>query len=277
MASVTTWADQQGMAEAPTGVRIAVAAHRPYWMPSDPLYVPVQAGAALAGSPIPGFRRDDEGDGGISELNPHLSELTVLWWAWKRLACADSVPGAVGLAHYRRHFSGSGERGTLTASEAEELLSRTPVLVPRERNYRIETLGSHYDHTFDPVHVDLLVSAMAEVHPECCAALHRHLSGTRGHMFNMLVMRTDLLRVYCEWAFPVAMAVEARLDYRGLSAFERRAPGRLSEFLLDTWLASEGVPFVEAPVRDMEPVNWVRKGGAFLAAKTFGRKYVASF
>lgn len=257
-------------------MRIAVAAHKPYWIPPDPMYVPVQAGA-MGRDSIPGFCRDDADDGGISALNPHLSELTVLWWAWKNLAEGSSAVDAVGLAHYRRHFAGSGEKDTLTTSDARALLSRAPLILPRRRNYYIETLGSHYDHTFDPKHLDLLVSALAEVHPGSSPALHRCLSGTRGHMFNMFIMRSDLMREYCEWSFPVVLAVEKGLDYTDMSAFESRAPGRLSEFLLDTWIISEGLSYAECPVRDMEPVNWARKGGSFLAAKFMGKKYVESF
>ena len=28
-------------------LRVVVAAHKPYWMPADPVYLPVQAGAVL--------------------------------------------------------------------------------------------------------------------------------------------------------------------------------------------------------------------------------------
>ena len=255
---------------------IAVAAHKPYWMPSDPMYVPVQAGA-LGRNRIDGYRSDAEGDGGISALNPHLSELTVLWWAWEHLAkCADAND-AVGLVHYRRHFAGSGEKGTLTSAEAADLLSRAPILLPKQRNYVIETLGSHYDHTFGTAQLDLLIAAVAETHPESSPVLYRRLSSTRGHMFNMFIMRADLLCAYCEWAFPVVLAIEERFDYEGMSAFDARSPGRLSEFLVDAWLASRDLPYLECPVRDMEPINWAKKGSAFLAAKFMGRKYVSSF
>ena len=260
----------------PHSVRIAVAAHKPYWMPSDPMYIPVQAGA-MGRDPIDGFRRDDEGDGGISALNPHLSELTVLYWAWKNLAECKDAESAIGLAHYRRHFAGEGERGTLTSAEAEKLLSRAPVLLPKVRNYYIETLGSHYDHTFSPEYLDLLVSAVADLHPESSVALYRTLSGTRGHMFNMFVMRSDFVSEYCKWAFPVVLTVEKSIDYSQLSGFDARTPGRLSEFLLDTWLATKNLEPLEVSVREMEPVNWMKKGASFLASKFVGRKYSESF
>lgn len=110
-------------------VRVAVAAHKPYWMPADPMYVPVHAGAALATEPIPGFMRDDEGAGGISELNPHLSELTVLYWTWKQLTQVGDAPYAIGLVLNRRClckaggmealYDGDASFGAMNEDEAE--------------------------------------------------------------------------------------------------------------------------------------------------------------
>lgn len=254
----------------PATPAIVVASHKPYWMPDDPLYLPVQVGAA--GKPdIPGFQRDDEGDN-ISDQNAHYSELTGLYWAWKNL----DAP-AVGLAHYRRHFAGSGERGVLTLGEAEDLLAKAPVVLPKRRNYYIETLESHYANTLDGSHMDYVRAALHDEDPAYLEAFNRHMAQTGGHMFNMMIMRRDLLDEYCSWMFPVVGCAESLVNYSGLNPFEARVPGRMSEYLLDTWLNRNGIPFVEVPVKDMEPVNWVKKGGSFLAAKFGGRKYEASF
>lgn len=254
---------------APT--KILVASHKPYWMPSDPLYMPVHVGAALADAPLEGFQPDDAGDS-ISAENPRYCELTALYWGWKNLE-ADHL----GLAHYRRHFAGSGERGTLTGEEAADLLRRAPVICPKPRNYVIETIEAHYGHTFDPVHIECLRAALEAISPESLPAFEASMSGTRAHMFNMLVMRRDLLDAYCEWLFSVLRLAEAGIDFTGMTPFEQRCMGRLGERLLDTWLAANDVPYVERAVKDMEPVNWVRKGGSFLSAKFAGKKYKESF
>ena len=85
-------------------LRVVVAAHKPYWMPADPVYLPVQVGAAGKES-IPGYTRDDSGEN-ISAKNPHYCELTGLYWAWKNLpgddrlgAGAGPERGAGGAAH----------------------------------------------------------------------------------------------------------------------------------------------------------------------------------
>lgn len=57
-------------------IKILVAAHKPYWMPDDDVYLPIQVGAA--GKESLGWQRDDEGDN-ISEKNPNYCELTALY------------------------------------------------------------------------------------------------------------------------------------------------------------------------------------------------------
>ena len=63
-------------------VKVIVAAHKPYEMPFDKMYLPVHVGAA--GKDSIGYQRDDEGDN-ISNLNPYYCELTGLYWAWTNL------------------------------------------------------------------------------------------------------------------------------------------------------------------------------------------------
>ena len=72
-------------------IKIVIAAHKPYVMPEDKIYLPVQVGSE--GKQNIGFQRDNEGDN-ISEKNPSFCELTGLYWAWKNLD-ADYI----GLAH----------------------------------------------------------------------------------------------------------------------------------------------------------------------------------
>ncbi len=251
-------------------MKVLVAAHKPYWMPQDPLYVPVQAGAAGKES-IEGFQRDDAGDN-ISAKNPRYCELTALYWGAKNVDV-----DYLGLVHYRRHFKGAGEHGTLTLSEARELLSEAPVIVPQKRNYFIETLESHYGHTFDPQHIAYVREAIAELAPEHSETFDQHMAGTKAHMFNMFVMRKDLLNAYLDWLMPILESVEARIDFIGMTDFEARAMGRLSERLLDVWLTVNDVPYVEVPTISLEKTNWLKKGTSFLAAKFTNKKYEKSF
>lgn len=259
------------LGEGENGPCVLVAAHKPYWMPSDKLYVPVQVNAARAGGAIEGYRRDDEGDN-ISQKNPRYCELTALWWGWRNLDCE-----ALGLVHYRRHFAGAGERGILTFDQAETLLAKVPVVVPKARNYVIESVASHYAHTHDAAHLDALRAGVLAVSPERLEAYEKTMASKRVHMFNMLLMRREVLDPYCQWLFDVLAVVEEGIDFSGMIPFEERCVGRLGEFLLDVWLRSEGVPYAEVRMRELESVNWLRKGTSFLAAKFLGKRYRKSF
>ena len=251
---------------------ILVASHKPYWMPSDPLYLPVQVGAAQHDH-IEGFAHDDEGDN-ISSKNPRYCELTALWWGWRNLSC-----DWLGLVHYRRHFAGSGERGFLSSADAERLVSNGDVVVAKARNYYIETIESHYMHTFDQDGSQLaaLRKGVHDVSPARVATLEEHLAQRKGHMFNMLIMPRDVLDAYCTWLFDVLEATESYLDFSQMNDFHARCVGRLGERCLDVWLKSEGVPVQEVRVKNPEKTNWVKKGGDFLAAKFFGKRYESSF
>lgn len=262
-------------------MRILVAAHKPYPMPDDDIYLPVQAGSA--GRDSIGYTRDDGGDN-ISGRNGGYSELTVLYWAWKNLQ-----EDVIGLAHYRRHFSGKGASilisqkrriSVLGADEAKKALASCDIIVPKCRRYFIETLLSHYAHTLNEEH---LVSARRLIiarDPDLAKTVDAVYSRTYGYMFNMFIMRRELLCDYCEWLFPILFELEKEFSDEGLSAFEARIFGRVSEILFNIWLEekrSDGLTVKEIPVVNTEPVNWLKKGSAFLLAKFAGKRYTKSF
>ena len=268
-------------------IKIIVAAHKPYAMPKDGIYVPVQVGSA--GKESIQFARDDSGDN-ISERNPSFCELTGLYWAWKNL---DS--DYLGLAHYRRYFTLQGLNGwkyrkssaeeklkcVLSGRQLEKLVSKYPIILPKKRNYLIETLYSHYAHSHYGVHLDVTREIIREKYPEYLEAFDATMKQRSGHMFNMYIMRRDLSDAYCEWVFDILFELEKRIDVAGLSAFQGRLYGRISEIIFNVWLKYQveqhQYPVKEVGCMHLEPINWTKKGGAFLKAKFFHDKYSGSF
>ena len=125
-------------------IKVIVATHKKYQMPTDPMYLPVQVGSE--GKEDLGYQRDNEGEN-ISQLNPAFCELTGLYWAWKNLD-ADYI----GLAHYRRHFKGKQHdkdpfKEVLTQAEASVLFDKTDIILTKKRKYYIETIHDHYAQT----------------------------------------------------------------------------------------------------------------------------------
>ena len=261
-------------------IYVAVAAHKPYRMPEDPAYVPVHVGADLNPSVCEGYQQDNEGES-ISGLNGSYSELTAMYWVWQNVD-AD----VKGLVHYRRLF-GSLDPARRRVKDPFERLATTGELmrlvgdhgavVPRMRRYYIETVRDHYAHTHDAAHLDACRSVLLGRCPEYAAAWDEHMRGTSLHICNMCVMRTDLFDAYCAWLFPILGDLTGMIDSSGMSPFEARWPGRISELLIDPWMSVNGVDFAELPVVSPEPVDWVAKGRGFLAAKFLGKKYEKSF
>ena len=239
------------------GLKIIVAAHKPYWMPEEPAYLPLQVGAA--GKPGIGFRRDDEGEN-ISARNANWCELTGLYWAWKNLK-AD----AVGLVHYRRHFQ--GERGIATGAEIAALLEKADAVLPRKRNYFIETTRSQYVHAHHAEDLDVTRAILVERHPEYVKAFDAAMASTKGHRFNMFVMRRPQFDAYCTWLFDVLFELERRLDISSYSPYDARVFGFVAERLLDVWIAANGIRFAELPVLHVESQHWPRKIVNFLRRK----------
>lgn len=266
-----------------SSIQIAVASHRPYRMPEDAMYLPLHVGRALHPDTVfgPNFIGDDTGDN-ISTLNNYFSELTGLYWIWK-----NSTADYRGLVHYRRHFATASSRSRFFAkdrfskivgeSEISQLFQHTDIILPRKRNYVIETVHSHYSHTFNSIQLDETKAILQEQQPEYIPAFNHVMQGKTAHMFNMLVMKDEKLDEYCSWLFPILFELQSRIDPAQYDAFNARYPGRISEMLLDVWINTCGYSYLELPVVNIEPVNWSHKGKAFLDAKFRGKKYTASF
>ena len=268
-------------------VTVIIAAHKKYRMPEDPMYLPLHVGAEGKkdenGDPLDlGYAKDNTGDN-ISELNPSFCELTGLYWAWKNL---DSR--YTGLVHYRRHFGKKVKddpfKGILKFEDIAADLGRTRVFVPRKRKYYIESLYSHYGHTHYAEHLDITRQIICEKYPDYTESYDRVVRHTYGFMFNMMIMERELLDDYCSWLFDILFELKDRVGEDDLSAFQARFYGRVSEIIFNVWLdrqISSGrisdKEIKELGLIYMEKINWINKGGAFIKAKLFHKRYENSF
>lgn len=259
-------------------IKIIVATHKKYKMPEDKMYLPVQVGTE--NKERLGYQPDNDGEN-ISSKNPYFCELTGLYWAWKNLD-ADYI----GLSHYRRHFSVEKHieketdkkfESVLKEKELRDILRNTDVILPKKRNYYIENLYSHYEHTMYIEPLDETRKIIEEKYPEYLGEFDKLHKRTSAHMFNMFIMKKEILNDYCTWLFDILFELEKRIDVKQYDAFHARFFGRVSELLLDVWINKNNMNYKEVKVIDMENVNWFKKGFAFLRAKFTGKKYGKSF
>ena len=256
-------------------IKIIVAAHKRYRMPADPMYIPVHVGKN--GKEGMGYVGDDTGDN-ISSLNPHLCELTGIYWAWRNISAEY-----IGLVHYRRHFTalpllqriGKDKFDCiLSKKELESVLKDCDLVLPKMRKYYIESLRSHFSHTPNEHKENLAIlrDVIQELQPGYVDAFDAVVSRTHAHMFNIFIMKKDVFDRYCEWLFPIMIETERRIDYTYYSPLEARTAGAMGEFMIDTWNEVEGIAYRELPVMFMERINWLKKGGRFLVRKFFPQR-----
>lgn len=250
-------------------ITIGVATHKKYQMPKDSMYLPIQSGAMV--NPVDlGYSKDDTG-GNISNKNANYSELTALYWLWKNVSTDYK-----GLAHYRRHFSKSRNvsiftQGTFNDVLDQETLTRklseADIVLPQKRNYYIESIESHYNHTHYEQDLVMTRKVIGNLHPEYLSSYDRILQRKSAHMFNMFIMSEKKFNAYCEWLFSILFSLEENLDISEYSSFHARVFGRVSEILLDVWLDKNNYSYTEVPMIFMESQSWIKKGAKFLKAK----------
>ena len=250
-------------------IKILVATHKKYWMPEDDVYMPVHVGRE--GKQDLGFTGDNTGDN-ISLKNANYCELTGLYWAWKNLQC-----DYIGLCHYRRYFANK-TGGSVDAKKAavfcradyEKLLQQYDVILPKKRNYYIETVRSQYEHGHNKSDLDKVECIVAELYPEYSKAFTTVMNRSKLHILNMFVMKKDKFDEYCQWLFTILFELEKRIDITSYDQYQARVFGFLSERLFNVWLEKQGMKAVEVPVVFMEKQDWTKKIYEFLKRKFRG-------
>ena len=245
-------------------IKILVATHKEYWMPEDNVYIPLHVGRE--GKQDLGYVGDNIGKN-ISVKNANYCELTGLYWAWKNLDCEY-----IGLCHYRRYFSkgsvGQDKKAAiLHKDDYEKLLQKYDVLLPKKRNYFIETVRSQYEHAHNKRDLDKVEKIVEELYPEYSEAFDKVMNRTKLHILNMFVMKKDKFDEYCQWLFDILFKLEKRIDITSYNQYEARVFGFLSERLFNVWLEKQNLNCCEVPVVFLEKQDWGKKIYEFLKRK----------
>ncbi len=97
------------------------------------------------------------------------------------------------------------------------------------------------------------------------------MSQRSAHMFNMFIMKKNIFDEYSNWLFDILFKLEGRIDISGFSVQEARVFGYISELLLDVWVKTNNIKYIEN--------NWIQIGNRRLAAKVFNflkRKFIVN-
>lgn len=252
--------------------QVVVVSHKDYQFPSDDIYVPYFVGPITQDKEISTeYTLDTEGKN-IADKNPNYCELTAQYSLWK-----NSNADIKGLVHYRRHFADANHvkqdqkfEHILSGNQIQDLLQKYQVILPNKRNYYIETLWSHYEHSHHIEGLVLTRQIIANDYPEYLIDFDNVMKSKSAHMFNMLIARGEVFDEYSEWLFDILGKVESQLDISDYSTYEARVYGYISELLMDVWINHNHIKYIEQPVMFMEKQNWIKKGGKFLLRKVTG-------
>lgn len=246
-------------------ILIGVMTHKKYDMPKSDIYLPIQVGASL--SDDLGYQKDNEGIN-ISEKNKNYCELTGLYWLWKnKINDYDYI----GLDHYRRYFAssnfGNKKDRIIDSKQLTKLLENNDVLLPRQRNYFIETNYTQYIHSHHKEDLDLTRQIIKDKYSDYLKSYDYVMNLTKGHRFNMFVMKSDILNDYCTWLFDILFELEKRLDISNYDKNDARVFGFVSERLLDVYIKRNNIAYKDIPYVYMEDINWIDKGWKFIKRK----------
>lgn len=235
--------------------KIYVVTHKDYKMPKDDLYQAIAVGDKKKIT-IPAIR-DDSGEN-IAFKNSQYSELTALYWIWK-----NSKYEKVGLVHYRRYFAikEKQHRKILNDTQVNGILNEYDIILTKPRFY-IEGVAKHYinchktQHERCRIQVSILGDVVKDLHPKYYETFNSVMKKHSAHMFNMFIMRKELLDQYCEWLFPILFEAEKRIEKKNVSY--ERLMGSLSEFLLDVWVVQNKLNIKNVDLYQTEMDFWKR-------------------
>ena len=175
--------------------------------------------------------------------------------------------------HYRRHFAagrGAKKERVANAEQLAAALKTSGIVLPKPRNYYIETNYSQYVHAHHEEDLVLTREVLSQRDPQLVYKYDEVMKRTYGHRFNMFVMNRDLADEWCEWLFGLLFDLESRLDISSYSPNDARVFGFVAERLLDVWVEGNGLAYTEMPVTNLESQHWVKKGVSFVARKVKG-------
>ena len=248
---------------------VLVVTHKDYEFPDSACYRLLFVGGKIASSlKSETFYRDNSGVN-IAEKNSSFCELTGLYWAWQNGIFKNNQ--YVGLVHYRRYFAGKTlylkKKQIASESELLTILEKYDVILPRKRNYFIESIYSHYQHAHHIKDLELTRAVISELQPEYLESFDTVMQGRKLHLYNMFVMSSEKASEYCHWLFSILFELEKRLDITQYDNYQKRVFGFIAERLFNVWILYNQLNVKYLPVVNLDGENLIKKGLNLLKRK----------
>ena len=247
-------------------IKILVATHKKYWMPSDDVYLPIHVGRE--GKEYLGYIGDNTGKN-ISGKNANYCELTGLYWAWKNLEC-----DYIGLCHYRRYFSIKNFTGDfliyknfsdikkfiLKEDSYVSLLEKYDVILPKKTYLDGYTTYEYYKIHHNIEDLNECEKIINNIYPEYIKAFKKVMMDKEIYLCNMFVMNTKIFNDYMKWVFTILFKLEKRIDISNYDNYQARVFGFLSERLFNVYIENKknNLNIHEIPIIFAREVSYIK-------------------
>ena len=248
---------------------VLVITHKDYEFPNSACYRPIFVGEKCANAlKNERFYQDSVGVN-IAEKNSSFCELTGLYWAWQNGIFKNNQ--YVGLVHYRRYFAGKKlclkKQHIASESELLSLLEKYEAILPKKRNYFIESIYSHYQHAHYVKDLNCTREIISELHPEYITSFDAIMQGRKIHIYNMFVMSSENTSEYCHWLFSILFELEQRIDITQYDNYQKRVFGFIAERLFNVWILYNQLNVKYLSVVNLDGENLIKKGLNLLKRK----------
>lgn len=229
---------------------IYVVTHKPYDFPTDTFYKPIQVGGRFNDELL----CDSLGEN-IALKNKNFCELTALFWLWK-----NTNDDVIGLVHYRRYFKGLNSDlkfkslDIVSKSEVESILKGHDLIAPTLSSSKVPLFvdWSRYHNVIDWLNVGAIIKRL---YPEYIGSFISVSESHEMHLYNMCIMKNELMHGYCSWLFDILFEYESKVCLTELSDYQSRLFGFLSERLFNVWLHHNQLSVCELDVINVEMLD----------------------
>ncbi len=229
-------------------MKIYICCHKPCMLPREingsNIYQPIQSGRKL--NPPFACIGDDTGEN-ISELQPYINELVVLYWIWK-----NTSHEYVGLCHYRRYFLSRPlnrndiEIPILNEEQAKDILKDYDIITRFKYYERQDSIIRNQFFWITGTDIfkksEITIRKWLKIRqPDYLPILDYVLGNTGFFTSNMFVTRKKVIDKYCEWLFSFLIDAVRDFDVKNLPNDQVRIFSYWGEIMLTVWLMNQNL------------------------------------
>jgi hypothetical protein len=156
----------------------------------------------------------------ITDWNAFYSELTMTYWLWKNYQLKDYV----GICQYRRYFQFMDDIPNM-----DNIFKEYDAILPTPYQFQCNVM-SHYFIYHNILDLDIMLEVINELYPQYKEASEIVMKGNTFYPCNMLIMKKQDFKEYCEFVFNVIDGYLDKINVDYLEDVEKRVMHNWSNY-----------------------------------------------